>query len=359
MNPSAPAPLPASSPAPSAALRWAVIGPGHIAARFAAALHSLGDDARLALVLGRDAGRAADFAARWSTPGQAPAGVATALGALQAQRGEIDAVYVATPHAGHAKAVRAALLAGLPVLCEKPLVPNRAQGEALVALARERGLFLMEAVWTRYLPIYAQVAAWLRDPEQGIGALRGLQSSFCFPARFEPGSRLFDPAQAGGALLDLGVYNLNLTRWVLAQSLGACPAPQAIEASGVLAPTGVDQRVAATLRFPGGIASQFVCGLDGLAENALHVFGERGTISITGGFWHASQAQLQRSDGAAPLQVLASHRCNGFEYEIEEAQRCIRAGLIESPAMPHADTLATLGWMDEIRAQLGVRYPFE
>lgn len=337
-------------------LRWALVGPGRIAQRFAAAVRGL-PDSRLALVIGRDAARAQAFAANWPDDLNQRPGVATSLAALAERAGEIDAVYVATPHAQHGEAVRAALEAGLPVLCEKPLVPTQAQGRALVDLAHQRQVFLMEAVWTRFLPVYQTVGSWLR--EQAIGELRAIQSSFCFPAAYDPRSRLFDPALAGGALLDIGIYNLTMTRWVLAQALGSCPEALAIEAGGLLAPTGVDRRVAATLRFPGGLASQFVCGVDGVAENALHIHGERGSISVPGGFWEASEALLQRGTGEPALRVQAPHRINGFEYEIEEAQRCIRAGLIESPHISHAETLATLGWMDRIRAQLGVRYPFE
>ncbi len=311
--------------------------------------------AELRAVLGRDATRAADFAANCTNIDGSHPAVAKSIDELLADP-RIDGIYIATPHAQHGEWVRRCLDAGKPVLCEKPLVPNLAQGRALVHLARERQVFLMEAVWTRFLPIYAVVARWLRD--QAIGELRAIQSSFCFPAPFEPAGRLYNPALAGGALLDIGIYNLTVTRWVLQTALGACPEPLSIHATGVLAPTGVDQRVTATLQFPGGLDSQFICGLDGCAENALTIFGERGVIKLPTKFWQATEALLQRLD--EPEQhIQAPFRVNGFEYEIEEAQRCIRAGLIESPRMTHDDTLATLGWMDEIRRQVGVRYPFE
>ncbi len=331
---------------------WAVIGPGGIARRFAQALPHVAE-AELRWVLGRDAARAQAFLGSLAQPVQAQ--VATDLAALLAQP-ELDAVYIATPHAQHGDLVRQCLLAGKAVLCEKPLVPNLAQAEALVQLARERNVFLMEAVWTRFLPIYAVVENWLRD--QAIGPVRGIQSSFCFNSPFDPSSRIYAPELAGGALLDIGIYNLTMTRWVLQQALGACPEPLSIQASGVLAPTGVDQRVAGMLTFPGGISSQFICGVDGHADNGLRIFGERGCISLPGEFSSATEAVLLRH-GESPQQVTAAWRFNGFEAEIEETQRCVRAGLIESPVVPHAESLATLAWMDEIRRQLGVRYPFE
>lgn len=333
---------------------WGVIGPGKVARRFAAALSGI-PGAGLRAVLGRDAMRAADFAANCTNGDGSHPSVARNCHELLADP-RLDGIYIATPHAQHGEWVRQCLEAGKPVLCEKPLVPNLAQALALVRLARERHVFLMEAMWTRFLPAYAIVAQWLRD--ESIGELHAIQSTFCFHAPFEPAGRLYNPVLAGGALLDLGIYNLAVTRWVLQTALGACPEPLAIEATGVLAPTGVDQRVTATLHFPGDFDSQFVCGLDGTSENALTIFGERGVIVLPTCFWQATEARLHQT-GESAQTLPAPFRVNGFEYEIEEAQRCIRAGLVESPRMTHDDTLATLQWMDEIRRQVGVRYPFD
>jgi predicted dehydrogenase len=333
---------------------WALIGPGKIAHRFASAVTAM-PGVRLRAVLGRDSTRAAGFAASYVNADGSNPIVAESLHQLLSDP-LVDGIYVATPHAQHAEWARPCLAAGKPVLCEKPLVPNLAQGRALVSLARERRVFLMEAVWTRFLPSYVLVAQWLRD--EAIGQVRGIQSSFCFPAAFEPAGRLFNPALAGGALLDVGVYNLTVTRWILQQALGACPDPLSIHATGVLAPTGVDQRVTVTLQFPDGLDSQFICGLDGCAENALTILGERGLIKLPARFWQTTEVLLLQT-GMPEQRMHAPFRVNGFEYEIEEAQRCIRAGQIESPSMPHAETLATLAWMDEIRRQVGVRYPFE
>lgn len=335
-------------------LRWAIVGPGRIAHRFAQAVAAL-PDAQLVAVQGRDGAHAQAFAQQYSTPGQAPVGVFANLENLLAQD-DVDAVYVATPHALHGAAVQAALLAGKPVLCEKPLVPNLAQGQALVQLAQQRRLFLMEALWTRFLPIYAQVGSWLG--QQAIGPLRSLQSSFCFHAAYDANSRLFNPALAGGALLDIGIYNLSVTRWVLQQAWGSCPEPTRWLVNGRLAPTGVDIEVAATLVFEGGLSAQFICALDAAADNALTIHGEGGYIQLPHNFWQATRAVLQRT-GQPPVVVDAPFAINGFEGEIVEAMRCIRAGLVESPVMPHSESLATLAWMDQLRGALGVRYPGE
>jgi predicted dehydrogenase len=333
---------------------WALIGPGRIAGRFAEAVGRL-PGMRLIHVLGRDAQRARDFAARWpDAQGRLPQASNDLAAALADP--SIHGVYVATPHAQHGEAVRAALAAGKAVLCEKPLVPNRAQGEALVALARERGAFLMEAVWTRFLPVYETVGQWLR--EGAIGELRAVQSSFCFPATYDPAGRLFNPALAGGALLDIGIYNLSVSRWVLQQALGHCPEYEQLQVSGMLAPTGVDQRLNVGLQLPGGLSVQFLCALDACADNALRIYGSAGYIELPQRFWQATEARLQRRD-EPEQRVQRPLAINGFEGEILEAVRCVRAGLLESPQISHAESLATLAWMDAIRARLGLRYPFE
>ncbi len=333
---------------------WALVGPGAIARRFAAALEGV-SGARLHAVCGRDAGRVEAFIGACARPCHAAPVAARSIDDILVDP-RVDAVYVATPQAAHGEAIRRCLEAGKPVLCEKPIVPNRPQLQSLAALARARRVFLMEAVWTRYLPVYDRVGAWLR--EGAIGALRSLQSSFCVSRPYDPASRLYDPALGGGGLLDLGVYSVTMTRWVLQQALGARAEPSSIHAVGILAPTGVDLRISAMLRFPGGVCSQFVCGLDGWASNSLSIHGERGVIEVKTPFWGATEASLHRP-GEAAVPVREDFRVNGFEYEIDEAQRCIRTGLVESPGMPLDDSLAALGWMDEIRRQVGVRYPFE
>jgi predicted dehydrogenase len=334
--------------------RWALIGPGRIAHRFADAVHRM-PGTRLAIVHGRDAERAASFAAQWDRDGAPRIHVAADLGELL-RSDDVDAVYVATPHAFHAGAVRRCLEADKPVLCEKPLVANRASAEELVGISRARGVFLMEAVWTRFLPVYAAVQDWLRS--QAIGRLQAIQSTFCFNLPFDAKGRHFDPSQAGGALLDIGVYNLTMTRWALAAAHGRCPPMHAMQAQAVIGPTGVDHRVSVALEFPDGVASQFICGFDGAADNGLRILGEHGHISVPARFWEATEASLHRP-GESPVPVHRPFRINGFEGEIEEAIRCVRSGAIESAVIPHEETLATLAWMDEIRNRIGVRYPFE
>jgi predicted dehydrogenase len=333
---------------------WAIVGPGRIAHRFAEAVHQL-PGTHVRSVFGRSDGRVGKFVADWSRPGKPPPRASPDLDALL-RDASIDAVYVATPHASHAAFIRECLLAGKPVLCEKPLVPSLALARELVALARERRVFLMEALWTLFLPIYARVRDWLSSG--AIGKVQAIQSSFCFRTPYDPGSRLFSADLAGGSLLDIGIYNVAATRWVLESALGACPDPISLHVEGTRAPTGVDQRAAVTIVFPGGVVSQFVCAFDGTSDNSLRIFGDNGWICLPRQFWQATEAVLSRRD-QLPETVQAPFRINGFEEEIEETMRCVRAGLMESARMPHDETLAIVDWLDELRRQLGVRYPFE
>jgi predicted dehydrogenase len=326
--------------------RWGVIGPGGIAHRFADALAAV-PGARLAAVFARDAAKGQHYASHWQRDG-APARVTTQLDALLCDAA-VDAIYIATPHSNHGEYVRAALQAGKPVLCEKPLVTSLAEGQALVDLARRQQVFLMEALWTRFLPAYEQAGRWLRAG--AIGELRAMQSTFCFASVYDPAHRQWNPALAGGALWDIGIYNLAVTRWVLQQLHGGvCPEPVAIDVRAQLAPTGVDAVVDATLHFPGGVTSQLRCGFDATSTNAFEVLGSRAALRFPSDFWQAEAVELLTRQ--QPVErVEAPFVRNGFEGEIAEAQACICAGLVESPRMPHAESLALLGWMDAIRAK--------
>lgn len=326
--------------------RWGVIGPGGIANRFAGALPAV-PGARLAAVYARDAAKGRAYAEQWRGDG-APARVMTTLADLLADPG-VDAVYIATPHSHHGEYVRAALLAGKPVLCEKPLVTSLEEGQALIALARERGVFLMEALWTRFLPAYELAGRLLR--EGAIGELRAMSSTFCFSSAFDPAHRNWNPALAGGSLWDIGVYNLAVTRWVLQQmNGGVCPEPTSIDVAATLAPTGVDASVTATLHFPGGVTSQFRCGFDASSINAFEALGSTAALRFPVDFWGSEAVELVTRK-AAPQRFEAPHVINGFEGEIAEAQACIRAGLLESPRMPHEETLGLLRWSDAIRSR--------
>jgi len=330
---------------------WALLGPGRIARQFAAAARSL-PDTHIEAVWGRRAERAQALAVELGLPGSAATGELEQVLRNPAVRG----VYVATTHDAHAELVRRALAAGKPVLCEKPLTTSARLAGELVDLSRSRGVFLMEALWTRFLPVYEGVARWLEEGR--IGTLRSIGVSFCFPAEYDARGRLFHPDLAGGSLLDIGVYNIAMIRWALEAAHGAVPPVVSRSVLPVLAPTGVDQAVSALMRHADGTSVQFLCAFDRFADNTLVLHGSQGAIEVRETFWKAEAAVLRRR-GQADEWLRAPLACNGFEYEIAAAMHSIGRGEIECPRMPHGESVAIARELDALRELAGVRYPFD
>lgn len=324
------------------AFRWGILAPGRIAHRFAQALESV-DGARLYAVASRSLERARAFARQYGASVFYDSNEALALNP------EVDAVYIASPHRFHHEQARLCLEAGKPVLVEKPFTVNAHQAADLIALAQTKDLFLMEALWSRFLPVYQRVQEWL---DKGvIGTIHLMSSTFCFRAEPDPSDRKFNHELAGGALLDLGVYNISVSQWVTGEN------PSTVGALAFLGPTGVDELTAVTLVYPDNAVSQFTCSFRFDAVNDFLINGTRGHIRVQAKFWEATRATLvvdgKETDAAIPF------RRNGFEYEIEEAMRCIRGGRRGSEGMPLASTLANMETMDEVRRQIGLRYSFE
>ncbi|MEI6277787.1 MAG: Gfo/Idh/MocA family oxidoreductase [Verrucomicrobiae bacterium] len=320
---------------------WGIVGPGGIARKFARDLR-LAEGGHLRAVAGRDLSRAQAFASEFG------AGLAfDDIGALAADP-SVDIAYIATPHNAHFAAAKILLQHGKPVLIEKPMTVNAAQARELIEIARSNRVFLMEAMWTRFLPVYGRVRKWI--DEGRIGECRWITSSFCVRVGQDPSKRWLNPDLAGGGLLDLGVYNLAMTQFVFGRR------PDKIRASAKFSETGVDEMISVSLCYPDAFA-QFACGFAAQADNALMIAGEAGWIRIPSTFISAQEAMV--TVGSDLETIREPFRGEGFEYEIEEAMRCLQSGEIESPLMPLADTLATVESMDEIRSQIGLHYPFE
>ncbi len=326
----------------SAQFGWAVLGPGAIAVTFVAALRAV-PGARLRAVWGRDAGRAQAFALRHGLHARCAAAELDAV----LDDPQVHAVYVATTHDAHAGLAARALAAGKPVLCEKPLTLCEADTRELCALSRAHRVFLMEGLWTRMLPLYRALGS--RLAQAGLGELRSVTSNFCFVVPYEARSRLFDPARGGGALLDIGVYNVAMTRWAVHSAGGVAEAVVARSLDSLCAPDGVDIANVGSLRFAGGTVAQFVCAFDRIATNGLQLHGTRGSVWVPQDFWAGQRAEWIAADGSRE-SLHMPHAVNGFEYQIEEAMRCIREGRIESPGMPHAESVAVAREIDALRA---------
>jgi predicted dehydrogenase len=322
--------------------RWGIIGPGRIAHKFADALPVV-SDGLLHAVASRNIKRAEAFAKKHNAPKSYGSYDEIVLDP------DVDAVYIATPHPVHYENSKLCLLAGKPVLCEKPLTVNAAEAEQLIDVARLNEVFLMEALWSRYLPVQLQVRSWL--DEERIGEVKLITSTFGISVSPNPEDRMFNPELAGGALLDLGVYNIAISQWVMGVD------PISFAAQGYLGETNVDYLTTVNLLYEGGAASQFTCSMIVSNTNDMFIYGTEGHIRVHPSFWNTTRATLVTKDDE--LTVNLPFAKNGFEYQIKEAMNCIRNGLLESTGMPHAQTLANMQLMDNIRAEIGLRYPFE
>lgn len=326
---------------------WGLLGTGGICQALADALAHVAD-ARLVAVGSRNAEKAAAFAQRNAAvhPGVQAHASYQALACDPA----VDVVYIGTPHTDHAGSALVALQAGKAVLCEKPFTLNRAQAEAAVSLAREQGCFLMEAMWTRFMPAVAEVKRLVAAG--AIGQPLSLRADFGFStAGLGPQHRVLNPALGGGSLLDVGVYPLSLASFLLGSV-------EAAWAQALLGPTEVDMHTVFTLRHGSGALSQAVSSLLTPTPCNAQVLGDNGLIELHPPFFHAQGFTLTSGD-APPQEQRLPHIGNGYAHQVQEVHRCLRAGLTESPVMPLEESLALMGWLDTMRAQIGVRYPGE
>jgi predicted dehydrogenase len=207
----------------------------------------------------------------------------------------------------------------------------------------------MEALWTRYLPIYSVIRQWL--DEKAIGDISLMVGTFGFNAPKEKDDRWQNPELAGGTLLDMGVYPIAVSQWVMQAQ------PKSFVCMAHIGDTGVDELTAALFKYENGVISQFHSSFLSNNVNDFLIYGSKGHIRIHPNFWGSSKASLVTDE--KELTVSRPLRAGGFEYQTEEAMHCIRAGLLESPGMSHADTLANMELMDSIRAEIGLKYPFE
>lgn len=322
--------------------RWGIMGTGAIARLFAKGI-AASREGSLHAVASRSAAPAEAFAAEFG------AARAHATYESLAADPEVDAVYVASPHSEHRANAILALESGKPVLLEKPFAINRAQAEEVVAVARAKGLFLMEAMWTRYFPIMAELRRLVG--EGAIGEVRMIDADFGFRADFNPEGRLFDPRFGGGSLLDVGIYPLSITSMLLGK-------PERIASMADLGSTGVDEQAAFILGYPAGVLAVLKSAVRVDSQQELTVVGATGYLRVHSPFWKPSAMSLAR-DGVVESRIELPYEGNGYNYEADEVARCVRAGQLESPIMPLAETLDLMETMDRIRTQWGLVYPME
>lgn len=326
-------------------LRWGILATGGIAAAFAADLRSAGLD--LVAVGSRTQASADAFAARFDIP--------RAHGSYEALATdpEVDIVYIATPHPMHRDDARLALEHGKHVLVEKAFTLTRPEADELVALGREKGLLVMEAMWTRYLPHMVRLREILAAGT--LGEIRAVSADHTQTLPTDPTHRLNALELGGGALLDLGIYPISFVWSVLG-------APTSVKAVGRLIETGADAEVATVMTHEGGAVSTTLSSSRAAGPNTAVVLGTKARVEIERWWWAPSVLRVVDPDGQVIEEFDARPKpgeARGMQHEALAAERFVRDGLLEGDVLTSTESAEIMGLLDEIRAQIGVRYPGE
>ena len=318
---------------------WGILGPGKIAHQFAKGL-SITENGILYAVGSRDSGRADEFAMEY--------GAMVSYGNYDdlIHDEDVDIIYIATPHHRHHELSKKCLEAGKAVLCEKPATMNAVQFKEIAALAREKKVFYMEALWTRFIPAMTRALEYIRDGR--IGEVKALRADFGFKTEYHPSGRLFNPELGGGTILDIGIYPIFLSLLVLG-------VPETIKVIAVIGETGIDESCSMIFGYKNGaqasLMSTFLVDTDTSAE----ICGTRGRIQIHRKWFKPTTLTLF-TDGEEPEHIRLDIRKNGYEYEAEEVMRCLREGRTESDIVPLDFSLSLMELLDAVRKEAGVSY---
>ena len=319
--------------------KWGIIGAGNIAGQFADDLRLL-ERADLHAVASRSKERAEAFAKKHKIP------VSYDSWKKMSADPDVDIVYVATHHPFHFENALACLWAGKAVICEKPFTMNKRELDELVSTARNENVFLMEAIWTRFLPSTGKVLEIAESAE--LGKLINIHADFGFRLEFDPEHRLFNPAMGGGALLDIGIYPVFI-------SLLMAGIPSNIKASAQFADTGIDHSCSMIFEQENEVVSSLNCTL--LAESPIEadLLFEKGRIRMES-WWLTPGPITVHRHGQDPELIEFPEPGNGYHYEADEVMRCLDEGLTESPMLPLEFSLDLIGTLDRIRNICRISY---
>ena len=322
---------------------WGIIATGKIAHTFAKAVNYV-PDAKLYACASRNIEKAKKIADEF--------GAEKYYGSYEelAADPNIDIIYVASPMSCHYENVKLCFKHKKNVLCEKSITINSEQLAELISIAKENDLFFMEAMWMKCLPAFLKAKQWFSEGK--IGEIKVIRADFSNPVEFDPQDRLFRPELGGGTLLDLGVYPLSLITSFLGFE------PEEINSSVNIAGLGVDMDEAVIMKYKNAYAS-FVAGFDIDNENRAVIVGTKGRIAFDPWFFCASNVRLYDENNRLVEESLDPHPCNGYEFEIMEAQNCLAAGLKESRLNPLSDTVSIMKIMDKLRASWDFKFPEE
>ena len=323
---------------------WGIIGCGGIARKFVSSLKAL-PNSSLAAVASSSPERAASFAQDTDAKR-----FYTSYDELIADQ-NIDAIYIATTHNFHHKNLIQCLRGGKSVLCEKPLTINAKQAEEAIILARKNKCFLMEGMWTRFLPAVVKAKEITR--QGGIGDLLSIKADLSFRGPVDhPEHRLFNKTLAGGALLDVGIYPISLASFFAERN------PATIQSHAVIGPTGVDDRSFYLLDYSNGLSAQLSSDITASLPANAYISGSNGYIKLPN-FLGAQKLEIHIKGKEPQTFEFPFADAEGFKYEIEHVMNCIQNGQNESPVMPLDETLAIMQTMDSMRSDWGLIYPGE
>ncbi|AQQ71995.1 1,5-anhydro-D-fructose reductase [Limihaloglobus sulfuriphilus] len=324
-------------------LHWGIIGCGNIAASFAKGLRDV-DGARLIAA----ASRSAQKAARFSQENGALRSYGSYEDLLDDR--EIDVVYIATPHHLHMENSLMAIEAGKHVLCEKPISINSKQATRMADAARQAGVFLMEGMWTRFIPAVEQLQDWLSD---GIpGGIHLFTADFGVQFNVDDGHRIFNSELGGGALLDLGVYPVSLASLIFKRQ------PDTIQTQVRMHATGVDELNTMLFDYKSGPLAVITSGSISRTPTEAFIAGKKLSIKIHSPLYCPSALTLFKPDGTSDSYEFPLEG-NGFNYEAAHVCRCLRKGMLQSDVMPVSESISIMETLDSIRAQWGLRYPMD
>lgn len=319
--------------------RWGILGAGNIAAKFASAINFT-EGSEVFAVASRDAGKAQSFADKYGSTR-----VYDEYSKL-VEDPEVDIIYIATPHAFHHEQALMCLNNKKPVLSEKPMALNHHQVSEMVIASLENNTFLMEGMWSRFMPSINKVLELVN--EDVIGEVKFIRADFGFQAPYDPNGRLFDLKLGGGSLLDVGIYPIFLTTLLLGE-------PSRIQSMGKLSDTGSDEYCSMQFQYPGGQIANIFSSVTIKTSLTAEIVGTKGKIFLPAAFYKATSLTVELNNGESNVFSFP-YEHNGFEYEVREAVSCLDRGVIQSNLMPHKTSLLLARIMDTARDQCGVVY---
>lgn len=322
-------------------MNWGIIGPGNIAHDFTRDLALTGSPQRVVAILGHHQDSMEEFAREFNVPN-----MFTSLDDFVAH-GNMDVVYIATPHPEHSQEALACLQKRIPVLCEKPMTLNKAQSEELIQASRKNNVFLMEGMWIRFLPSMQHV---LNFVEQGmIGGIVSINAQMSYKAPHEKNNRYFDPNLGGGSLLDLGIYPVFLSMLLLGK-------PSEVKAVAKLSTEEVDEACSVLFHYDNGAYSVLESSLISDTNMPAQINGEKGVIRILNPWFEKSSGIEVDVFGKGKIVYPCQWEGHGLQFEAQEVLSCLAANKIESASMPHSFSLDMIEVLDEIRGQVHVTY---